>query len=417
MTTTMDPDTNDTVVNIPTDQIRPAPNNVRRKADPKEGGLEASIKSIGIQVPLLVRPVEEVDGTCYELVAGERRWRAARNLERQTVPAIVRPLTDQQRLIMMLVENLQRSDIDPVEEATGYFRLVETGMTQAEMAEKVGRSKKHVADRIKMLGAGADILAKVKTGDATIEDALAFSKITDEEIRALAVERFTRKGDADWAIQRANDEVVKARKRAKAVEAATKKGYEIYDAPSAWNNVPAKHKALDDLGLHPGDATKHDVRVVASITPEGKMLLVTPDVAKARKAVGGTATDEEKEAKEREKEAKRKQREADQLRDAKLGVLARERANATDLLTEAAAYIRTNIGSDRAMAIARLLDLEPVARQGATNWLATIEPVSDKALVRAAYLVDLRSRAAWQSEAKKELAALIKDVPAPEAAE
>lgn len=420
---TTEPVTTEQVREIPLDQLVPHPDNPRRKVQttgPDWKQFVASIQAVGILEPLIVRPLHAasaVEGVSFpetfEIVAGHRRHSGAQVAGLTTAPCLVRTLSDQDVLVNMLVENLQRVDLDPVEEATGYFRLVETGMTQADMAEKVGRSKKHVADRIKMLGAGADILAKVKTGDATIDDALEFAKVTDDEIRTAALELFRHRGDAAYAIQRANDRVVQARRRAKVVESATKKGYEIFDAPSAWNNVPPKHKALDDLGINPGDAQKHGITVVASVSPDGKVLLVTPDVTKARKAVGGGETDEQREAKEREKEAKRKEREAAQLRDAKLGVLAREKASVSDLLAEAAAFIRANIGSDRAHAIGRLLDLEPVQSQGAPNWLKTIEQVSDKVLVRCAYLVDLRARD-YSPSAKKQLAALLKDVVVPE---
>src|SRR6202040_2998490 len=132
---------------VPIELIRPGAFQPRRRfAEAELDALAQSIREKGILQPLLVRPLaaEEAD---FELVAGERRWRAAQRVGLHEVPVIIRRITDTEALEIALVENLQREDLSPLEEAEAYSRLTrEFGHGQAGIAEAVGKSRSHVAN-------------------------------------------------------------------------------------------------------------------------------------------------------------------------------------------------------------------------------------------------------------------------------
>ena len=131
-------------------EVAPSPLQPRRVfAEENLAELVDSIRVRGIFQPLIVR--RSPKGSGYELIAGERRWRAARKLNLNKVPAIVRAATDQQVLELALIENLQRAELDPVEEADGYATLIETfGLKQEEVAERVGKNRATVANALRL---------------------------------------------------------------------------------------------------------------------------------------------------------------------------------------------------------------------------------------------------------------------------
>lgn len=131
-------------------EVSPSPLQPRRVfAEENLAELVDSIRARGIFQPLIVR--RSPQGSGFELIAGERRWRAARKLNLTKVPAIVRAATDQQVLELALIENLQRAELDPVEEADGYATLIETfGLKQEEVAERVGKSRATVANALRL---------------------------------------------------------------------------------------------------------------------------------------------------------------------------------------------------------------------------------------------------------------------------
>ena len=131
--------------------VEPNPDQPRKDFDDEAlGELADSIKQHGILQPLLVRPVPENE--CFQIVAGERRWRAARLAGLTEVPAVVRDLDDKQVAQFALVENLQREDLNPIDEAMGYQSLLDTyGMTQQEVAEAVGKPRSSIANSLRLL--------------------------------------------------------------------------------------------------------------------------------------------------------------------------------------------------------------------------------------------------------------------------
>lgn len=146
--------------------------------------LTESIKRDGLLQPILVRPR---DGS-YEIVAGERRWRAAVRAGLKRVPALVQSVADDRSLELALVENLQRADLDPIEEARAFKTMSERfGMTQEQIAERVGRSRPAVANSLRLLKLPVDVQEMLRAGVLTRGHARALLSLSDpEEIRRLA---------------------------------------------------------------------------------------------------------------------------------------------------------------------------------------------------------------------------------------
>jgi ParB family chromosome partitioning protein len=135
---------------VPIDALRPSPNNPRRSFDDAElSELAASIGERGLVQPLVARAGE---GEGYEIVVGERRWRAAQRAGLHQVPVIVRQLDDQEALELAIIENVQRADLNAIEEANGYRQLIEAfDHTQEELAQIVGKSRSHLANMLRLL--------------------------------------------------------------------------------------------------------------------------------------------------------------------------------------------------------------------------------------------------------------------------
>jgi len=163
---------------LPIERIHP------NKAQPRKtfaqeplAELAASIKEQGILQPVVVRR----RGDDYELVAGERRWRAAQLAGLLEVPALVKELSDAEALEVALIENIQRQDLDPLEEAEAYGRLIrEHGMTQDEVAAAVGKSRVAITNSLRLLKLPADILAMLADGRLTAGHARALMTVTSE---------------------------------------------------------------------------------------------------------------------------------------------------------------------------------------------------------------------------------------------
>ena len=165
---------------IPIAQIRPNPFQPRKEFRPEElADLQASLKSSGLLQPITVRPAGTGKG--YELIAGERRLRAATGLEWSDIPAVVKEIDDQTALTLALVENLQRADLNPLEEAEGYKRLVdEFGLTQQEVADVVGKDRSTVANSLRVLGLPAAARRLLQEGQLSLGHARALLALPDE---------------------------------------------------------------------------------------------------------------------------------------------------------------------------------------------------------------------------------------------
>ena len=154
--------------------------------------LAASIKQRGVMQPLLVRPR---DGGRFELIAGERRWRAAKEAGLTTVPVIVRQATDEESLELALIENIQREDLNPVEEARAYEQLATVfKLTQEQISDKVGRSRAAVANALRLLALSAEVLAWIGTGQLSVGHAKVILGLSIAEEQRLVAERVLKRG-------------------------------------------------------------------------------------------------------------------------------------------------------------------------------------------------------------------------------
>lgn len=173
---------------IPVEFLEPSPFQPRANIGPEAlDDLATSIKARGILQPLLVRPHPGQPGR-YQIIAGERRWRASQIAGLHEVPVLVRELSDIETMAAALVENLQRQDLNPIEEAEGYKRLVdEFRMTQEVLAESVGKSRSHVANMLRLLNLPPTVIEEVKKGNLSAGHARALLAHPEPEKAALAV--------------------------------------------------------------------------------------------------------------------------------------------------------------------------------------------------------------------------------------
>ena len=190
------------LAHLPVGSIRPNARQPRKRLD-SEGieELAESVRVQGLVQPVVVRPSAEGG---YELIAGERRWRAARVAGLATVPALVRETDDRDSLLLALVENVAREDLSPVDEARAYAALMaEFGLSLGEVAEHVGRSKPTVSNRLRLLELPDDVLGLVERGQLSEGHARAVLAVPDNEERRRLVRRIVRQGLSVRAAERA----------------------------------------------------------------------------------------------------------------------------------------------------------------------------------------------------------------------
>ncbi len=178
---------------LPIEAIHPNPKQPRRRHDAEAAhGLAESVRTQGVIQPVIVRP-RHAGG--WELIAGERRWRAAREAGLPTVPALIRDADDRETLLLALVENVAREQLSPVEEARACVLLLdEFGLTLGEVAERVGRSKPAVSNRTRLLDLPDDVLALVERGDLSDGHARAVLAVPDQEGRRRLAREIVKTG-------------------------------------------------------------------------------------------------------------------------------------------------------------------------------------------------------------------------------
>jgi ParB family chromosome partitioning protein len=178
---------------IPVDQIHPNPRQPRKKHDSEAAsGLADSVRAQGVIQPVVVR--RRVEGG-WELIAGERRWRAAREAGLRMLPAVVRDADDRESLLLALVENVAREDLSPVEEARAYAQLIDDfGLSLGEVSERVGHSKPSVSNRMRLLDLSDDVLAMVERGELSEGHARAVLAVPDQEGRRWLAREIVKTG-------------------------------------------------------------------------------------------------------------------------------------------------------------------------------------------------------------------------------
>ena len=188
-------------VHLPLESIHPNGRQPRRNFDAEAtSGLADSIRAQGVLQPVVVRT--RSDGG-WELIAGERRWRAAREAGVEILPALVRDADDRDSLLLGLIENVAREELSPVEEARAYALLTdEFGLSLGEIAERVGGSKPAVSNRVRLLELSDDILSMVERGELTEGHARAVLAVPDNEGRRRLARKIVRQGLSVRAAER-----------------------------------------------------------------------------------------------------------------------------------------------------------------------------------------------------------------------
>jgi ParB family chromosome partitioning protein len=203
---------------IPVTAIRPNPYQPRDAFDEQAlGALADSIREVGLLQPVLVRPA----GDGFELIAGERRWRAAQRVGLQTIPALVRETDDNTALEQALVENLQRDDLNPLEEAAAYQQLIEDfHLTHEQVASRMGKSRAAISNTLRLLQLPPSIQRALREGQLTMGHARALLGTPDRAFQEATAKRIVKE---DLSVRQV-EEAVRARndgagsKRAAAVE-------------------------------------------------------------------------------------------------------------------------------------------------------------------------------------------------------
>lgn len=255
---------------LPVERLAPGPFQPRRRFDAEDlSELAESIREQGVLQPVLVR--RGADGETYEIIAGERRWRAAQLAQLHEIPVLVREFDDRTAMEIALVENVQRRDLTALEEADGYHRLIEEyGHSQEDIARAVGKSRSHVANTLRLLNLPTEVRALLEDGQLTAGHARAL--LGQEDAAELAREVVTRKlnvRDTEKLVQRRRMEPSAPRPRkgrGQAAAAADKDpdtlavekdladrlGLAVsidHDAGSGGGSVTVRYSDLDQLDL------------------------------------------------------------------------------------------------------------------------------------------------------------------------
>ncbi len=200
------------LLHLPVESVHANPRQPRRRFEPEAtSGLAASIRHQGVLQPVVVRPRAEGG---YELVAGERRWRAAREAGVPTIPAVVRDVDDRDTLLLGLVENVARENLSAVEEARAYASLIdEFELSLGEVAERVGRSKPSVSNRVRLLELPEDVLWMLARGELTEGHARAVLALPNDDARRRLARRISEDGLTVRAAEKAAREGGAKRRR------------------------------------------------------------------------------------------------------------------------------------------------------------------------------------------------------------
>jgi ParB family chromosome partitioning protein len=182
----------DSIIYVDIDSIKPNSMQPRQSFDEESvEGLADSIRMHGVIQPVMLQK----NGIGYELVAGERRWRAARKAGLREIPAIVRALSSEENALFAVIENVQREDLNPLEEATAFRKIMDVyGMTQENISKSVGKSRPYIANTLRLLKLPKEIREMLSAGNLTLGHANAIGAIKDPEKQILAARQIVREG-------------------------------------------------------------------------------------------------------------------------------------------------------------------------------------------------------------------------------
>lgn len=228
--------------------------------------LAGSIKEVGVLQPILVRPL---GNGSYELVAGERRWRAARRAGLRTIPALIKDTPDQASVLHVLIENLQREDLDALEEAAGFQQLIaELGATHEEVATRVGRSRSAVTNSLRLLQLTPAIQKMIKTKELSAGHARTLLQITDKAFQETLARRAVSEGMT-----------VRQLEAAIQLRSALASGKSGKPTPASRTNAKATDKPAALLELEEILSGQFDTRVGIDLGPKnGKIVIEFADI-------------------------------------------------------------------------------------------------------------------------------------------
>ncbi|TBR07806.1 MAG: ParB/RepB/Spo0J family partition protein [Rugosibacter sp.] len=236
------------------DVLRPGKYQPRTRMDP--GSLEelaASIKAQGLIQPISVRPVVHESVACYEIIAGERRWRAAQIAGLSQVPVLIRDIPDDAALAMSLIENIQREDLNPLEEAAGIQRLIdEFEMTHQQAADTLGRSRSAATNLLRLLQLAKPVQDMLMAGDIEMGHArvlLALPRLEQSRLAATLVEKRLSVRDAERLVARELNPPSKAEGASQANRDLQRLEEELSDKIGATVKVSANRKGMGTLTI------------------------------------------------------------------------------------------------------------------------------------------------------------------------
>jgi ParB family chromosome partitioning protein len=205
-----------TLRHLPIEFLVPNPRNPRRRFEEADlVDLTNSVREKGLLQPIVVRPIDEASNQ-YEIVAGERRWRAAQKAGVHEVPVIIRSFSDGEALEIALIENIQRADLDPIEEGEGYQQLIDHfSYTQQQLADSIGKSRSHIANTLRLLNLPDKIKQYLSTGALTAGHARALIATDTPELIADKIVRLglSVRDAEDMARKPVNDSAAKSSRR------------------------------------------------------------------------------------------------------------------------------------------------------------------------------------------------------------
>lgn len=205
----------ETVVELKISEVEPDRNQPRRDFDEiKLAELASSIKEHGVITPIIVT---KLDTGFYKIIAGERRWRASKIAEMKTIPAIVRQVDGGELYEISMIENLQRQDLNPIEEAKGYKRLTdEFGLTQEQISKRLGKSRSSVANSLRILNLPKEVINLIENGDISFGHAKVLLSLDDEKKQIALASRVVREKlsvrDLEAALKQPEKKEIKPKK-------------------------------------------------------------------------------------------------------------------------------------------------------------------------------------------------------------